>query len=141
VGINKERIKSLEDGMGGLQNSFSRMKIGVNDKLHQIEDDLSKLSEVLLSNQTASVSNNSDPIASSPNGCSRSNLEFPRFSRDDPTEWFTRVDQFFEFQSTTKSQKLSLAFFHLQGEANQWWQWLRRSYKEEGREVTWSTFQ
>ena len=52
-------------------------------------------------------------------------LEFPRFSGDDPTEWFTRVDQFFEFQGTTKAQKVSLAFFHLQGEANQWWQWLR----------------
>jgi hypothetical protein len=39
-------------------------------------------------------------------------LEFPRFSRDDPTEWFTKVDQFFEFQGTTKAQKMSLAFFH-----------------------------
>jgi hypothetical protein len=63
-------------------------------------------------------------------------LEFPYFSRDNPAEWFTRVDQFFEFQSTTEFQKVSLASFHLQGEANQWWQWLRRSYKKEGREVT-----
>jgi N-glycosylase/DNA lyase len=51
------------------------------------------------------------------------------------------VDQFFEFQGTTKAQKVSLASFHLQGEANQWWQWLRQSYKEEGREVTLDIFQ
>ncbi|KAL5803189.1 hypothetical protein ACOSQ3_031633 [Xanthoceras sorbifolium] len=59
---------------------------------------------------------------------------------DDPTEWFDRVDQFFEFQGTTTNQKVSLASFHLKGEANQWWQWLCRSYKEEGREVTWEDF-
>nr|TKR83932.1 hypothetical protein D5086_0000267030 [Populus alba] len=113
MGTNKERIESLEAGLGGFQNSFSRMKIGVNDRLHQIKNDLSKLSKVLLSNQTASISNNYDPTASSPNGCSRfireeskdisergrplfsfklASLEFPRFSRDDPIEWFTRVD-------------------------------------------------
>ena len=51
------------------------------------------------------------------------------------------MDQFFEFQGTTITQKVSLASFHLQGEANQWWQWLRRSYKEEDREVTWDIFQ
>jgi len=122
----------------------------------------SKLSEVILANQTATASNPSNPTTSSPNGRSRSirdesrdnseggrplfssklaSLEFPRFSGDDPTEWFTRVDQFFEFQGTTATQKVSLASFHLQGEANQWWQWLRRSYKEEDREVTWDIFQ
>jgi len=47
------------------------METSVTNKLHHIEDVLSKLSEVLLSNQTASVSNPSDPTASSPNGHSR----------------------------------------------------------------------
>ena len=140
MGTNKERIESLEAGLGGLQNSFSRMEVGVTDKLHHIEDVLSKLSEVLLSNQTASASNPSDPTTNSPNRRSRSireelreiseggrlffstklaSLELPRFSGDEPTEWFTRVDQFFEFQDTTEAQKVSLASFHLQGEANQ----------------------
>jgi hypothetical protein len=41
---------------------------------------------------------------------------------DDPTEWFNRVEQFFEYQSTMVAQKVSLASFHLAGEANQWWQ-------------------
>jgi len=59
-------------------------------------------------------------------------LEFPRYSRDDPTEWFNRVDQFFEYQETVDNQKVSLASFYLEGEANQWWQWLHRAYKEEG---------
>lgn len=39
-----------------------------------------------------------------------------------------------------ETEKVSLASFHLEGEANQWWQWLRRAYKEEGKDVTWSIF-
>jgi hypothetical protein len=68
-------------------------------------------------------------------------LEFPIYSGNDPTEWFNRVDQFFEYQGTAETQKMSLASFHLQGEANQWWQWLRRAYKDEDREVTWPIFE
>ena len=68
-------------------------------------------------------------------------LEFPKYSGDDLTEWFNRVAQFFEFQSTTENQKVSLASFHLEGKANQWWQWLRRAYEEEGRSVTWELFE
>lgn len=34
MGTNKEMIESLEAGLGGLQNNFSRMEIGVNNKLH-----------------------------------------------------------------------------------------------------------
>ena len=67
-------------------------------------------------------------------------LEFPKYSGDDPTEWFTRVDQFFEYQGTLETQKVSLASFHLEWEVNQWWQWLRRAYHEERKEVTWDIF-
>ena len=49
----------------------------------------------------------------------RAKIGFPRFTGDDPTEWFKRVAQLFEFQSTPEDQKVSLASFHLEGEANQ----------------------
>jgi hypothetical protein len=48
-------------------------------------------------------------------------LEFPRFSGDDPTEWFNCVNQFFKFQNTPEAQKVYLASYHLEREANQWW--------------------
>ncbi|KAK0605942.1 hypothetical protein LWI29_032451 [Acer saccharum] len=162
MATHKERIENLEAGLGGLQTNLSRLETGVSDKLHQLEDAISKISDVLLSNRAAFASNNSEINTNSPTGRSRNireesrnnlegewqlfyskltKLEFPRFFGDDPTEWFTRVDQFFEYQGTLASQKVSLASFHLEGEANQWWQWLRRSYKEEGKEVTWEIFQ
>ena len=62
-------------------------------------------------------------------------LEFPRFAGSDPTEWFTWVEQFFDYQDTLVSQKVPLASYHMEGEANKWWQWLKRAYKEENQEI------
>ena len=92
----------MEAGLGGLQDGMSRMELGVADKLHQLEETITKLSEALLSNKEGSSINNNDR-----NGLSRFNreenreetdgsrqifsskmakLEFPRFTGDDPKE-------------------------------------------------------
>lgn len=68
-------------------------------------------------------------------------LEFPRFSRNDLTEWFNRVNQFFEYQSTEEARNVSMAAYHLKGEANQWWQWIRRTFREEGQVISWEKFE
>ncbi|RVW35013.1 Retrovirus-related Pol polyprotein from transposon 17.6 [Vitis vinifera] len=157
MATNKERIEQLEAGLGGLQDRMSRMELGLTDKMHQMEETIHRLSEALLSNKEESSSNTNDR-----NGRVRNNrdnskeqmeggqqmflsklakLEFPRYSGNDPTERFNKVDQFFEYQGIPAAQKVSLASFHLEGEANQWWQWLRRSYSEEGKEVAWADFE
>ncbi|KAJ8758804.1 hypothetical protein K2173_000525 [Erythroxylum novogranatense] len=61
--------------------------------------------------------------------------------RGDLTEWFAKVDQFFEYQNIGEPQKIPLTSFHLGGEANHWWQWLRRTYQEEQLELTWKLFE
>ncbi|RVW92477.1 hypothetical protein CK203_042670 [Vitis vinifera] len=62
-------------------------------------------------------------------------LDFPRFNgSEDPTSWICRVEQFFEFQKIAEEEKVPLATYHLEGEAQLWYQIL----KEEG-EVTWLT--
>lgn len=48
--------------------------------------------------------------------------------------------KFFLYQGTPSIQKVSLAPFHLYGEANQWWQWLQKTYKEEQQDVNWAIF-
>ncbi|CAL1394527.1 unnamed protein product [Linum trigynum] len=48
-------------------------------------------------------------------------LEFPRFAGEEPGAWFPRVEQFFEYHEVPEEQRVSLASFHLEGEANQWW--------------------
>ncbi|KAE8676551.1 hypothetical protein F3Y22_tig00111584pilonHSYRG00153 [Hibiscus syriacus] len=68
-------------------------------------------------------------------------LEFPRFSGDVPTEWLNRVDQFFEFQEIAADQKVRLASFHLEGEANQWWQWFRKAFTDKQWSISWEAFE
>lgn len=151
---NKERIENLEARLGGLQDGMQQMEIGINQKLHQLEETINRMSEAFFSNKEESIHNiNNHPSYSYKEntkeevGGSRmifsskmAKLEFPRYTGDDPTKWFTKVSQFFEYQGTTEAQKIALASFHLEGEANQWWQWLRRAYQEEGSLVTWETF-
>jgi len=153
---NKEGIENLEVGLGGLQDGMSRLELNIVDRIHQMESNINKLTEVLLSNKEGSSSNTNDRSERTRHNREEflekidggrqmfssklAKLEFPIYSGNDPTEWFNIVDQFFEYQSTIEAQKVSLASFHLQGEANQWWQWLRRAYKDEERELTWLIF-
>ena len=157
MATNKERIEQLEAGLGGLQDGMSQMELGLTDKLHQMEETIHRLSEALLSNKEGSNSNANDRNGGVRNNRDNSKgqmeggqqmflsklakLEFPRYSGNDPTEWFNKVDQFFEYQGIPEAQKVSLTSFHLEGEANLWWQWLRRSYSEEGKEVAWADFE
>ena len=121
------------------------MELGMIDKLHHLEEALNRLSNVLLANPESSNQGNSHrenqnggrQIVSSKS----TKLEFPRFFGDDPTEWFNRVEQFFDYQSTAENQKVPMAAYHLEGEANQWWQWLHRTLKEEGHVISWEKFE
>ena len=44
------------------------------------------------------------------------------------------MEQFLNYQVTLNSQKVPLASFHLEEEANEWWQWLKHAYKEDDKE-------
>ncbi|KAF2325716.1 hypothetical protein GH714_033646 [Hevea brasiliensis] len=125
------------------------MERGLSDELQQIKAAITKFS-LSLKQRCSSISNRISqnltnqeesrdggrPLVSA----KLAKLEFPKYSGDDPTEWFTRVDQFFEYQGTPDSEKVSLASYHLRGEANEWWQWLRRTHTEAGTAVTWAIF-
>ena len=126
-------------------------QLGMSDKLHQIEVALSKLAGSISASKgtpnfnnyesSGSVQHSRSEEGNRPQFISRSTkLECPKFAGGDPTEWHNRILQFFEYQESTDEQKLSLASFHLEGEANQWWQWLRRAYREENKLVTWNDF-
>ncbi|KAK8487494.1 hypothetical protein V6N11_070909 [Hibiscus sabdariffa] len=128
---NKERKKNLETALRTVQDQLRKLETNINAKLQQMETSLSKTDDVLLSKH--------EPISSHANystgwsqhtkesrGSGRSlffshptKLEFPRYAGDDHTEWFTRIDQFFEFHGTMDSEKIHLASFHIEGEANQ----------------------
>lgn len=147
---NKERIENLETGLGQLQDVVGRMETGVTSKLQHLEDMMTKLSETVLSSREGGSSNFREKSVQQGGNRAESatggkpmfssklaKLEFPRYSGTDPTEWLAKANQFFDFQATPDNEKVSLASYHMQGEANEWWQWLHRTYKvEDNKEVT-----
>jgi len=148
---NKERIEALDARLGGVQDGMQQLELDVAGKLHHLVETINRSSETFLSTREVSSNNQREGSFHSireGNNSNRQNfsstmakLAFPKYSGEDLTELLSRVAQFFEFQGTNDNQKVSLASFHLEGEANQWWQWMRRTYREEGRLVTWEFFE
>ena len=64
-------------------------------------------------------------------------LDFPRFnSSEDTTSWVCRVEQFFHLHQTPEEERVALASFHLEGDAQLWFQLI----KQEGDMMTWQEF-
>ncbi|KAK0580835.1 hypothetical protein LWI29_006834 [Acer saccharum] len=64
-------------------------------------------------------------------------LDFPRFNgAEDPTSWWCRAEQFFQLHGTSIADYVSLASFHLEGDAQLWYQLL----KQEKESITWAEF-
>ena len=49
-------------------------------------------------------------------------LDFPRFSGKEPTSWIYKANQYFIYYKISKSEKLMMASFHMEGEALVWFQ-------------------
>jgi hypothetical protein len=45
-------------------------------------------------------------------------MDFPRFFWEEPIIWLDHVAQYFKLQQTPEEQKVTLAAFNLEGEAN-----------------------
>ncbi|GKA40709.1 hypothetical protein Tco_0733302 [Tanacetum coccineum] len=131
-------IENLEATLGQLQDGIVEMKSGFADKFQHLEDIVTKLCDAVLSGKSGDNYKQAGRLMFY---LKLTKLEFLTYRGDeDPTEWFNKVDQFFEYQRSPVMQKVSLASYHLQGEVNQWWRWLRKAYQEEGKEVTWEIF-
>ena len=64
-------------------------------------------------------------------------LDFPQFnSSEDTTSWVCRVEQFFHLHQTPEEECVVLASFHLEGDAQLWFQLI----KQEGDMMTWQDF-
>ncbi|KAH9650339.1 hypothetical protein KPL70_026342 [Citrus sinensis] len=112
---NKERIEWMEVELGEMQDKMQRMEVGINDKLAHIEETLSKLAESFNTSKDAPSTNNniatSRPNREDKDGRRQqfqskvAKLDFPRYAGNDTTEWFNRINQFFEYQESTEDQK------------------------------------
>ena len=98
MATNKERIERVEAELGDMQDSMKLMELGINDKLHHLEETLSKLAELISASKGTPSHNNHENAGSSlpcreviENGRQQfpsrlAKLEFLCYSGDDPTE-------------------------------------------------------
>ena len=149
---NKERIEQLEAGIGLIHDNVSRIEMGMADKFQQLETTLHRLMEAVSISREEVVGSTGGrrrdghhsgrAESSTPMFQSKfAKLEFPRFAARDPTMWLTKVRQFFDYQETPGTQKVQYAAYHLEDEANEWWQATKRAYAEEETEITWEVFE
>jgi hypothetical protein len=64
------------------------------------------------------------------------NLDFPKFDGSDPTNWVLKAQQFFVFGQIQDNQRVPISYFHMEGKALQWYNWLM----ESGSVRSWEEF-
>jgi len=55
------------------------------------------------------------------------NLYFPKFDGTDPNNWVLKAQQFFAYGQIAENQRVPIAYFHMEGKALQWYNWLMES--------------
>lgn len=136
--MENERISRLE-------NEVASLKSDMQAQMQQILAAVNTLA--MGKNQREGESSHSNYMSGGgrPNGEGSSGsylprlvkLEFPRYNgEDDPTSWICRADQFFSFHQTPEEDRVPLASFNLEGDAQLWFQLM----KEEHTVVTWADF-
>ncbi|CAA0824885.1 Unknown protein, partial [Striga hermonthica] len=67
----------------------------------------------------------------------KSKITMPTFEGVDPDAWLSRAVKFFEINEVHKSERVQIAAYYLDGEANTWWQWVSHVYKNKGEQIRW----
>ncbi|CAA0822095.1 Unknown protein, partial [Striga hermonthica] len=65
-------------------------------------------------------------------------IVMPTFTGTDPDAWLSRAVQFFEINDVPRYERVQIAAYHLDGEANVWWQWVM--HKNHGEYMRWRDF-
>ncbi|CAA0810409.1 Unknown protein, partial [Striga hermonthica] len=69
----------------------------------------------------------------------RPKIVMPTFTGTDPDAWLSRAVQFFEINDVPRYERVQIAAYHLDGEANVWWQWMM--HKNHGEYIRWRDFE
>ncbi|KAK0600184.1 hypothetical protein LWI29_012574 [Acer saccharum] len=153
----KQTMESISTGQQNLKQTMESLSTGQQELLNRIVDMFEKLSTRMdnLANNTVREHGDSSRAPSQTvggrhhintgNGAGSSSsyvprlvkLDFPRFNGgEDPTSWLCRAKQFFQFQATLEADRVSLASFHLEGDAQLWYQLQKQEYPF----LVWSDF-
>ena len=139
----KEQIEKLESEMQELKESVQKLTIEsqfLGSSLREIKEMLSNSRDKVDSLSTLKSDESIRFKTTTHDQPQSAKLDFPKYSGDDPMVWLDLVSQYFDYQGTPEDRKVTLAAFHLEGEANRWWQSMKKVFQEEKTKITWKKF-
>jgi hypothetical protein len=141
----EQRIERVEKELGSMDERMQKEM----EKMLGTQKRMEEMLGVLLSKSQSHREEDQTNAASSSRGRvgrdsnrTESGSSFPKVAKlnfskydgtEDPTSWVCRAEQFFEFQNTTEEDRVSLAAYHLEGEAQLWYQ----LFKETEEAASW----
>ena len=164
MATNKERLEDLETSQEMMQDELQKMNVAMVDLKGELEEKFTRLMEAV-SNRDSGGSAGSrgsrrtdgnrahapgyrgeheNPFAAvdvPPERPRHVKLDFPRFSAGDPTEWVSKVNQYFDYQEVPVEQLVRFTSFHLDGVANRWWQATASGLRNDRISITWEVFE
>lgn len=119
---------------------FERLSVWIDQISSQAANDKAEDSSTPQHNQGVCSSSNDNTHQASSSHCYAPKLvklDFSGFKGGpNPTSWLYKAKQFFEIYETLTIDQVSLASFHLEGDAQLWYQML----KQESVYISWNEF-
>ena len=118
----------LEDVLTHLGDTMHSMTLKMDELLHCIS------SVTPISTVTPTPAHHHQPSVPATNHMMK--LEVPRFNGTKPLGWIFKINQYFEYHNTSYKDRLTIAFFYMEGRALAWFQYMTNN----AQFTSWSTF-
>lgn len=140
----EKEVKNLEKAVNNISSKHDELKKDMGEKFAALNSRLDELFKIQGNREndeeTFSVNQNGNGSKKPTHSTSSSlgpKLKFPEFfGTEDPTSWLCRAEQFFDYHSTPEEEKVPIASFNLDKDAQLWFQ----LEKQETPIISWEAF-
>ncbi|KAJ7949917.1 Organic solute transporter Ost-alpha [Quillaja saponaria] len=123
-----QRVEQIEKNMVSLISGQAEIKNDIMNRMNELFGELGAKMESLSAYDEAEIST-AQPRGRRYNNTflnSKMKLDFPRYNGEaDPTSWLCRAEQFFLLYETAVMECIAIASFHLENDAQLWYQILK----------------
>ena len=129
---SKSNWDRLEEAIAKLASNHIHVTKKLDDLLHRVTTLENTSNPAVSPSSSSSIPAPTTHLINPP----KMKLDVPRFDGFDPSGWVFKITQFFEYHSTPESNRLTIAFFYMEGPALVWFQWMMRNHQL----TTWASF-
>ncbi|KAL4191127.1 hypothetical protein AMTRI_Chr07g28190 [Amborella trichopoda] len=113
-----QQVEKLEDDLSSLNVGQQHIMDKLNELFEKLGSHSANIEPEVDENSRAPLQNHEQSFPSK-----LVKLDFPLFNgEEDTTSWTCRRKNFFQFHQTPEEERVAIAFFHLEGDAQLWCQ-------------------